>query len=116
MRPVNVICGDSLGVLPRLPAASFDLVVTSPPYGAGKAYEGKASLAAYVKFAAGWVALVPCLLKPRGSLWINVGYMKLGANETLPLAYLYHPLALGHGLRFVQEVVWHFEGGMPYKL
>ncbi len=115
MRAVRVIRGDSLGVLPRLPAASFDLVATSPPYGAGKAYKGKGSLAAYEEFAAGWVAEVPRLLTPRGSLWINVGYMKLGANETLPLAYLYHRLALGHGLRLVQKVVWHFEGGLPYK-
>ena len=101
-----------------LPEASIDLVVTSPPYNADKAYASYSdsrSLAEYEAFAKAWINCIPRLLKPKGQFWLNVGYTKLGANETLPLTYLYHPLAKAAGLKLVQEVIWHFEGGMSYK-
>jgi len=35
--PVTIICGDSLEILPHLPAGCIDAVVTDPPYGIGEA-------------------------------------------------------------------------------
>jgi DNA modification methylase len=98
--------------------ASVDLVVTSPPYNADKAYASysdKRSLQEYKEFASAWMNEVPRLMKPNGSFWLNVGYTKLGANETLPLTYLYYEIAQKVGLKLVQELVWHYEGGMSYK-
>ena len=105
--------GDCARVMPALPGP-FDLVVTSPPYDAGKAYEGRRDLAAYTEFARRWMAEIPRLLKPSGSLWLNVGYTKAGPNEALPLSYVYYGVK-PPGLRLVQEIVWHYEGGMSYK-
>jgi adenine-specific DNA-methyltransferase len=99
--------------MPKLPANSFDLIVTSPPYNAKKEYEEQLTLEAYKSFAEKWVSEIPRLLKPTGSFWLNVGYMKTGKNRTLPLTYLYHPLI---ELELIQEIVWHYEGGMSYKL
>jgi adenine-specific DNA-methyltransferase len=99
--------------MPKLPANSFDLIITSPPYNANKEYEKKLSFIDYEVFAERWVSEIPRLIKPTGSFWLNVGYMKTGKNQTLPLTYLYYPLI---NLDFIQEIVWHYEGGMSYKL
>lgn len=40
--------GDCLDLLRDTPAGKFQLVVTSPPYNIGKAYESKLTLADYV--------------------------------------------------------------------
>ena len=86
--------------------------MTSPPYRAGKEYETQSTLEEYRRFAEKWVSEIPRLLSDRGSFWLNVGYTKLGKNETLPLTYLYYPLVK---LKLIQEIVWHYEGGMSYK-
>jgi adenine-specific DNA-methyltransferase len=108
----TVVVGDCLQVLPTLPAGCATLVLTSPPYNAGKEYEENATLEDYRGFARAWSSLIPRLVTPTGSFWLNVGYTKVGANETLPLTYLYHPLI---SMPMIQEVVWHYEGGMSYK-
>jgi adenine-specific DNA-methyltransferase len=95
-------------------AGSIDLVVTSPPYGAGKEYEQAITIEEYTAFADRWLACVPRVLSEAGALWLNLGYIKLSATETLPLPYLYYPLARKHGLHLIQEIVWHYEGGMTY--
>lgn len=110
----HVLIGDCRDILPKLDPHQFDLIVTSPPYDAEKAYENKRDLAAYRNFATQWMAAIPSLLKPRGSFWLNVGYTKIGDNETLPLSYLYHAIK-PDSLRLIQEIIWHYEGGMSYK-
>lgn len=109
----RVINGDCRDVLPGLDE-KFDLIITSPPYDAEKSYEGERNLESYTKFAQEWISHVPSLLKPTGSFWLNVGYTKLGKNETLPLTYLYYDVRPKE-LKLVQEIVWHYEGGMAYK-
>jgi DNA modification methylase len=78
--PRNVVlAGDALDRLRQLPTGSVDTVVTSPPYYALRNYEvpGQFGLEATVHE---WVAnLLPVIdelarvLKPDGSLWLNVG-------------------------------------------
>ena len=63
----------------------------------------------------GWSLPFLCSSK-NSSLLLNVGYTKVGKNETLPLAYLYHEIAYRLGLKMVQEIVWRYYGGMAYKL
>ncbi|GJD47148.1 Modification methylase RsrI [Methylobacterium cerastii] len=113
--PMNsLINADCIETMREMPASSVNLIITSPPYNAGKRYETDLTIAAYTTFANAWVSEIPRLLTNDGALWLNVGYTKVSDVETLPLTYLYHPLLLKHGLRFIQEVVWHYEGGMAY--
>ena len=104
--------GDCTRLMRRIPSRSVALIITSPPYNAGKEYEPDYSLEDYQKFAQSWVKWIPRLLKSSGSFWLNVGYTAVGPNETLPLTYLYYPLVR---LKLIQEIVWHYEGGMAYK-
>lgn len=104
--------GNSIELMKSLESESIDLIVTSPPYNAGKEYENELTLNEYKEFAQAWVSEIRRILKPNGSFWLNVGYMKLGKNETLPLTYLYYPLI---NIPLIQEIVWHYEGGMSYK-
>lgn len=90
----------------------FDLVVTSPPYNAGKEYEGDKSWSEYENFAKAWTGAVASRLNDDGSLWINVGYFLKATNQAIPLTYLYYQAC---PLKLVQEIVWRFEGGMSYS-
>lgn len=118
MSTVSLIRADCRRVMPSFPDGFVDLVVTSPPYDAGKEYEGrrKGDPGAAAAFARSWAPLVPRLLTSRGSFWLNVGYLKTGRNTTLPLTYVYYDVLRGTGLQLVQEIVWHYEGGEAYKL
>lgn len=108
----QIIQGDCREILRDIPSAVARLIITSPPYRAGKSYEVETTLEEYRQFARSWTAVIPRVVADNGSFWLNVGYTKLGENETLPLTYLYYPLIQ---MRLIQELVWHYEGGMSYK-
>ena len=60
----------------RLPAASIDLVVTSPPYNLGIRYSkfsDRAGRAGYLRWCKTWAAEIARLLKADGSFFLNVG-------------------------------------------
>jgi site-specific DNA-methyltransferase (adenine-specific) len=69
----------------RLPGASIDLVVTSPPYNIGVRY-GKYSdrqdRQSYLRWCAEWAAQLRRALKPSGSFFLNVG--SAPSNPMLP--------------------------------
>lgn len=112
----KIYCEDCLEGMKKIDTESIDLVITSPPYNADKEYENHLSISEYKRFAIEWTREVKRILKHQGSFWLNIGYMKLGPNETLPLTYLYYSVC--HtilNMPLVQEIVWHYEGGMSYK-
>jgi adenine-specific DNA-methyltransferase len=111
----SFINADCIDAMRTMESGSVDLVVTSPPYNAGKEYETDLSVEEYIQFAEHWIAHIPRLLTPTGALWLNVGHIKPSETEAVPLTYLYYPLLVKHGLHVVQEVVWHFEGGLNYS-
>jgi site-specific DNA-methyltransferase (adenine-specific) len=69
----------------RLPEASIDLVVTSPPYNLGVRY-GKYSdrqdRQSYLRWCAEWAAQLRRALKPSGSFFLNIG--SAPSNPMLP--------------------------------
>ena len=107
---------NSIDYMHNMEQESVDLIVTSPPYAAKKEYESWEGLEQYKSFANEWMDAAVPLLKSNGSLLLNVGYTKVGRNETLPLSYVYHEIAYRLGLKMVQEIVWRYYGGMSYKL
>ena len=116
MNSCEVTQTDCISYMQGMDAESVDLICTSPPYKANKSYETWKSFEDYEDFANQWVEQAARILTPTGTMMLNVGYTKIGRNETLPLTYLYHRLAHKHGLKLVQEIVWRYYGGMSYKL
>lgn len=67
---------DCLQVFGSLPEASVDVVVTSPPYNMGiryNTYQDTLEQDEYLKWTSTWVEAAARVLKPEGSLFLNVG-------------------------------------------
>ena len=75
MTQFDLHLGDCVAGMAHLEAASVDLVVTSPPYNLGIRY-GKyadtADRASYLDWCERWAAEVRRLLRPNGSLFLNL--------------------------------------------
>lgn len=122
----TVLVGDARTHLQRLPAASVDCVVTSPPYFRLRDYgiDGQIGLEAHVE---GWVAELRAVLsdasrvlKPTGSLWLNLGdaYSRRPTDGAAPKSLLLGPerVALGllaDGWVIRNKVIWAKTNPMP---
>lgn len=60
--------GDTSAFLPSIPDNSVHLIITSPPYNLGKAYEARQSLKAYLQEQASVIHQLVRVLHPQGSL------------------------------------------------
>lgn len=108
---VTLFAGDCLELLRSMPAGCAQLVVTSPPYNIGKAYERRVDLEAYVEQQRRVIGECARILEPRGSLCWQVGnYVERGA--IVPLDSLLFPVFVELGLRMRNRIVWHFEHGL----
>lgn len=109
-------CGDSLDLLPRLPAASIDLVFTSPPFALQRQKEyGNKDQAEYIDWLAAFAREVHRVLKGDGSFVLDLG----GAYQKgVPARSLYNFRVL---IRFCDEVgfflaedfYWHNPSKLP---
>jgi adenine-specific DNA-methyltransferase len=103
--------GDCLTFLKTLPAGTFQLIVTSPPYNLGKEYEQRMRLEQYVAQQRQVIQECVRVLKPTGSICWEVGnYVDNGA--IIPLDAVLFPLFRGFGLQCRNRIVWHFEHGL----
>lgn len=104
----RLVKGECIASMDAMVAGSVDLVVTSPPYlNIGMPYgDTFASVEDYIEFSRQWITAAARVLKPGGSMWINVGMHKAGPNSRVPITYYLFPLIAGTGLTFVQEIVW----------
>lgn len=122
----TVLLGDARTEMRRLPDASVDCVVTSPPYFRLRDYgiNGQIGLEPHVD---GWVAELRAVLaetarvlKPTGSLWLNLGdaYSRQPADGAPPKSLLLGPerVALGllaDGWTIRNKVIWAKTNPMP---
>ncbi len=102
---------DNLSFLGRVPDGHIQLVVTSPPYNIGKAYERRTSLDRYIEGQRQVIAECVRVLSPRGSIVWQVGH-HVDDGEVVPLDIVLYPLFKDHGLKLRNRVVWHFEHGL----
>jgi adenine-specific DNA-methyltransferase len=105
--------GDCLELMKLLGEDVFDLVVTSPPYNIGKAYEQTRSLEEYLAWSEKWIEEVYRLTKAQGSFWLNLGYLTIpNKAHAIPISYL-----LWDKIPFylIQEVVWNYGAGVAAK-
>lgn len=91
---VTILTGDCREVLATLPDASFDCILTDPPY-------GETSLDWDTRIPA-WPSLVRRLLKPTGSMWV-FGSLRMFMEEAVAFA--------ASGWQMSHEVVWEKHNG-----
>ena len=73
----KITTGDCREVMREMPANSIDLMVTSPPYGVGIAYDSfndDINFEAYKEFSREWLLEAFRVLKPDGRLALNIPY------------------------------------------
>ncbi len=112
------IAGDALDVLGRLPAATFDCCMTSPPYW-GKREYGSGGIGLekdyreFIEAIAAVFAEVKRVLKPTGSFWLNIGdtYKQKGLVG-VPWRVALH-LVDKQGWTLRNDVVWNKVKGSP---
>ncbi len=116
-RPLFVL-GDAAETLRLFPDASVDCVVTSPPYFGHRRYAGggigaEGGWQDYVAALGAVTAELLRVLKPTGSLWLNLGDTYRGKRQLgVPWRVAFH-LTDDQGWTLRNSVVWHKVKGGP---
>jgi len=117
----EVLCGDCVELMARLPESSVDLIFADPPYnlqlggelhrpdqsrvaGVVEAWDKFADFAAYDRFTRDWLSAARRLLKPDGALWVIGSYHNIFRVGTI-LQDL--------GFWMLNDIVWRKTNPMP---
>ena len=107
----TIACEDALAFTASLDEECMHLIVTSPPYNIGKAYESRSSLGDYLDNQQLVIAECVRVLHPQGSICWQVGnYVDKG--EIVPLDAILYPVFKDLGLKLRNRIVWHFGHGL----
>jgi site-specific DNA-methyltransferase (adenine-specific) len=98
-----------------LPEQSIDLIVTSPPYNLGivySKYSDRQKRSAYLKWFRRWAAAAARVLKPDGSLFLNIGGAP--SNPMLPhelVVQLRDVFVLQNTIHWIKSITIEDNGG-----
>jgi site-specific DNA-methyltransferase (adenine-specific) len=112
------LCGDALDTLLLFPDSSVDCALTSPPYFGHRRYAGggvgvEDRWQDYVAALGAVTAELQRVLKPTGSLWLNLGDTYRGKRLLgIPWRVAFH-LTDDQGWTLRNSVVWHKVKGGP---
>jgi site-specific DNA-methyltransferase (adenine-specific) len=99
---------DCLRVFEQIPADSVDVIVTSPPYNLGiqyNRYQDTLSPADYLAWTDTWVAAAARVLRPDGSLFLNVGAKPSDPWTALDVAQAVRPhLRLQNVIHWIKSI------------
>ena len=107
MTEQQIILADALDELPRVKAASVDLIIADPPYNLGKDYGNNHDIKGfdeYLEFSRTWLNHAHRILKPHGTIYVFMGFRFV--------SYLYDILDRELGMFFNSWIVWHYTQGM----
>lgn len=108
----KLIQGDALASLDEVPDNSCRLMITSPPYNIGKAYERdrKMSLPEYFNWLKPIVLKAANKVSSDGHICWQVGnYVSNG--EVFPLDYYFYMILSEAGYKLRNRIIWHFNFG-----
>lgn len=106
----QILCGDCLKILPKIPECSVDLIITSPPYNIDMKYDvyvDKIPWDKYYSWCENWLYECLRVLKPDGRMALN-HYLSFGNKvdgRTAPLMKL-NNIALDLGFKHHTVAVW----------
>ena len=102
----DIIKGDALKVLKKYKDGHFNLIVTSPPYNIGKAYETKTSIELYLNEQEIIIAELVRVLSENGSICWQVGNF-VDNGHIIPLDIEFAPIFKKHKLLLRNRIIWH---------
>lgn len=108
---VVILEGDAAETLKSVPSGSSKLIITSPPYNLGKAYERAAQLEDYLENLTPIVDQLIRVMADDGSLCWQVGNY-VDNSEIFPLDIFYYPYFKKRGLKLRNRIVWYFDHGL----
>ncbi len=107
-----VVCeGDALVQLKALPDNAFKLVVSSPPYNLGKAYEKQVHLQTYLDWQTDIIREMQRVTAADGSIVWQVGNF-IDKGEVFPLDVYFYPIFKSFGMQLRNRIIWHFNHGL----
>jgi site-specific DNA-methyltransferase (adenine-specific) len=107
MSNIDIICGDSLLEIPKMPNESVDLIIADPPYNLGKEYgnsSDRKEFADYLEFTRKWTAECKRVLRSNGTIYVFVGFRMI--------SYVYQILEADLKMNFVNWICWHYTQGI----
>ncbi len=114
----EVACGDAAELLPTLPPASVDTVVTSPPYFQQRNYQSQDQIGrepqpqAYVAALVDVFRSARTVLKSTGSLWLVLGD-KYHRGQLLGMPWRVALALQDDGWLLRSDIIWHKPNAMP---
>ncbi len=114
-RRAVIVQGRALDVLKQMRNASFDCIITSPPYNVGKDYEKRKSLEDYLQDFRLILSELKRVLKNTGSIAWQVGNF-VKDKEVYPLDIYFYPLFKDLGFKLRNRIIWRFGHGLHSKL
>ena len=106
MKHNQILTGDCLSLLKKLPEASVDLAFADPPFNIGydyDVYNDKQSRSTYLEWTEQWLRAVHRVLKPTGSFYVAIGD-EYAAELKVRLDQL--------GLTMRNWIIWHYTFGV----
>ncbi len=103
--------GDSLEFAKTLPSNFCRLIISSPPYNIGKAYEKQVPIGDYLKQIEPLLEELTRLLASNGSFCWQVGN-HVDDGEIFPLDVFFYHQFKKLGLQLRNRIVWHFDHGL----
>ena len=118
---VTLYHGDRLDLIQQIKASSDQatLIVTSPPYNIGKAYEKNLPFEDYVEQQRATITACVDILAENGSICWQVGHSIQGSGrekEAFPLDLVLYPTFKDCGLMLKNRIVWTFGHGLHESL
>lgn len=108
---VLLACNNTLDFLDNVPKNKASLIVTSPHYNIGKAYEEKMDFQEYLRWQRKVIKKCIDFLHPKGSICWQVGNHIRG-REVFPLDIFYYRIFKDLGLKLRNRIIWHFGHGL----
>lgn len=105
------VCENALDFCRTLPSGSVKLIITSPPYNIGKAYETKTGIDEYIANMEPMLSEFSRILTDDGSIcWQTGNFVDKG--EIYPLDIYFYPYFVKLGLHLRNRIIWHFGHGL----
>ena len=117
----RIICGDAREVLCQIDDDCVDSIVTSPPYFRQRDYDDprqigeESSAEAYVANLRAVFDECQRVLKPQGTLWLNLGD-KYVRKQLLGMPWRVAFALVDAGWKLRSDIIWHKPNAMPHPV